>query len=170
MVLFYINHQGEGTKLQANLTWLKKLWKLSDVHLLSKNCQNTRPMQSHSECSVSQKTFAWESANSQRSGSSTKASRSVYEPTQSSVWVMDRAKSKTEYFGQDVLACNWPYLELYAFPPLPPYGGHSSISNRVCNQCCWWPHSDQTRHDSICCLHYSWALHALYQPDYTTWN
>lgn len=37
-------------------------------------------------------------------------------------------------------------------------------------QCCWWPHSDQTRYGSICCLHYWWAFHTLYWPDCITWN
>lgn len=40
------------------------------------------------------------------------------------------------------------------FFPLPYFGWHCSISNRLYNQCGWWPHSDWTGQGSICCWHY----------------
>lgn len=82
-----------------------------------------------------------------------------------SVWVMDRAKTKR----WSVLTRIYSLAIGHVFPPLPCYGWRCSISNRICIQC-WWPHSDQTGHGSICCWHYWWALHTLSQPDYTAWK
>lgn len=142
--------------------------KWADVYLLSKNGLATRPMQSDSEFSVSQKTLAWEFFNSQRWFVYGKAiclwTNSLFSVGHGQGKVKDRV------FWPGRAGMQLAKFLLYAFPPLPCYGLHCSISNRLCKHCCCWPHSDQTGHGSICCLHYWWALHTLYRPDYTPWN
>lgn len=99
--------------------------------------------------------------------------RSVFQ--QSGQWKIKWMKTEAAWFTvkavTETLAIwvhNWPNLrKLMLICCSHCYGWHCRASDRLHNQCCWYPHSGQINHGSTCCWSYLRTLHVHYPSDQT---